>query len=76
MPFNASGVRALDVRLGVALVGRCREDLGCALQQLRSPLADLVGMDPELLGKLIEAGEIAKRLEAVEGVLKLRKKPG
>jgi len=46
------GVQALDVRSGVALVGCGGKYLSRALQQLGSPLADLVGVDLELLGKL------------------------
>lgn len=46
------GVQSLDVRTGLALVGRSGEYLSGALQQLGSPLADLVGVDLELLGEL------------------------
>jgi hypothetical protein len=51
-------VQALDVRSGLALLGRRREDLSGALEQLGSPLADLVRVDLELLGEL-DQGPIA-----------------
>ena len=44
--------KVFDVRTGLALVGRSGEYLSGALQQLGSPLADLVRVDLELFGEL------------------------
>src|SRR5208283_5554960 len=46
------GVQRLDVRTMLPLLRRGGKYLSGALQQLGSPLADLVGVDLELLGKL------------------------
>jgi hypothetical protein len=55
------GVQRLQIRAALALLGRGRKHIGSPLQQLGTPLADLVGMNFELLGKLDQRPVAAHR---------------
>lgn len=46
------GVEGLQIRAGIALLGRGREHFGGALQQLEPPLSDLVHVNAVLLRQL------------------------
>ena len=61
------GVQALDIRAGVTLLGRCGEHLAGALEQLGAPLADLIGMNLELLDQGAIPSERGQRHFRFEG---------